>query len=192
MDAFNVELPAKVRDLHKDLATKFRQDGPRAEQLWRSFDKNKRAHAMVNIATGKLLLKPTDTRLGNLHLLIPEFNLLEISAPDDDRLLDLIRHRATTSLWEQYNGGVGEELGDATFIEKSLRNGLTGNTSDSLQYSLTIFTDNEKYAERTQYQNKKKFNQALSSFSSPATSGACVPRAIGDLILTRQHSYCYL
>ncbi|PVH89460.1 hypothetical protein DL98DRAFT_614758 [Cadophora sp. DSE1049] len=115
-------------------------------------------------------------------------NLQEIS--EDDRLLGLMRHRAKASLWEQYRSGVGDEPGDAAFIEQSMRVNDARNSCDrgnALRYWLNIFSDNEEYVKRVPYPNRVKYEEAYVLYSGTATSGKCLRRSIGDLVLRRQH-----
>ena len=190
MDSFAVTLPEQVRALHGDLARNFRQDGARFEQLWRCLDRNKRARVFLSTASGttpRVLISPQDTRL-EVHKVIPEMNLQEIS--EDDRLLDLMRYRSKSSLWEQYNSGVGDEPGDAPFIEQSMGlNGLhnTYDNGNTLRYWLNIFSDDEEYIKRIQYPNRMKYEEAQALYSGSATTGTCLPRSTGDLVLRRQH-----
>lgn len=92
-----------VKELHCDLRRKYRLHGPKVETLWRSFDKGLRTRAMkVGAAPGSLLKHRNDVSLGVVCKLVPEWNLRDVTDPDSDFLLHLLRFRATTTLLEQY------------------------------------------------------------------------------------------
>ncbi|MAD85306.1 MAG: hypothetical protein CL912_20295 [Deltaproteobacteria bacterium] len=189
MDPFAATLPEKARALHGDLARNFRQDGARFEQLWRCLDKNKRARVFLSTAGGnppKVLISPQDTRL-EIYKIIPGLKLQEIS--DDNRLLDLMRYRAECSLWEQYNKGVGDKPGDAAFNEQSMKVNSLHNShrANPLRYWLNIFSNDEEYIKRIQYPNRMKYEETRALYSGSATTGTCLPRSTGDLVLRRQH-----
>jgi hypothetical protein len=90
-----------------------------------------------------------DSSLGNVYKLVPEINLCDITEAGSDFLLDLLRHRAMKSLFEQYSDGADGCPGDLDFIEKMMR-------THDLRYveafsdCYTMFLDDEKYGESYQ------------------------------------------
>ena len=92
-----------IKDLHSDLAWKYAKYGATIETFWRSFDKRKRTKCMKDGSrNGEVLKHSLDASLGNVCKFIPEWNLRDITDPNSGLLLSMLRHRATTSLVEQY------------------------------------------------------------------------------------------
>ena len=82
-----------VKDLHSDLSRKYRTHGATIEDIWRSFDKNQRVRCLrAGAADGVVLKHPLDTSLGNAYKIIPEWNLRDITEPESDFLLHLLKH----------------------------------------------------------------------------------------------------
>ncbi|EWY99825.1 hypothetical protein FOYG_03763 [Fusarium oxysporum NRRL 32931] len=107
------------RELHGDLQRKWKAHGPKVETAWRSFNKAQRAKCMkAGSADGVFLKHLSDVSLGNTYMFIPEWNLADITEPNSDFLLDILKHRATKTLFEQYAEGVSGTLGDRHLIEK--------------------------------------------------------------------------
>ncbi|KAJ9299333.1 hypothetical protein DTO271G3_2955 [Paecilomyces variotii] len=94
--------PSAVRELHDDLARKYRRHAAAIESAWRSLDQKGRATCLKAGAKDGVVLKHRlDRSLGDA-IIIPEWNLRDITEPGSDFLLGLLKHRATTSLFEQY------------------------------------------------------------------------------------------
>jgi len=175
-----------IKELHKDLARKYQIHGTRIEQIWRSFDRRQRAKAFkAGAAEGLVLKDPMDRSLGNVYKLIPELNLHDITEPGSDYLLDLLKHRATKSLCEQYCKGVNHGPGDAIFISNSMRvNNLRH--VNSFRSCFTLFMDEEKYGQSFRVTNPAHYEQTMAALSMAVNAGLCVPQSTGELILERQ------
>ncbi|CAH0020106.1 unnamed protein product [Clonostachys rhizophaga] len=72
---------------------------------------------------GALLKYSSDESLGNVCKIVPERNLFDVTKSGSDFLLDLLQHRATTSLFEQYSGNPNGDPGDLDFIEEMIGTG---------------------------------------------------------------------
>ncbi|KAG4274524.1 hypothetical protein FPRO04_09191 [Fusarium proliferatum] len=97
-------------------------------------------------ADGLVLKHSSDVSLGNVYKFIPEWNLEDITAPNSDFLLDILKHRSTKTLFEQYAEGVSGTLGDRHLIEKMVREKNLRHV-DPFKHSYTYFCD-EKYGQR--------------------------------------------
>ncbi|KAK7419619.1 hypothetical protein QQX98_003210 [Neonectria punicea] len=173
-----------VRELHDDLARKYKQHGAQIEKTWRSLNKKRRSACLKAGATDGVVLKhATDTSLGEVWKVTPELNLHDISEPGSDFALDLIKHRATTSLFEQYCTGINGGQGDHQLIEtmiqtKNLRHVRT------FVHCYTFFTDDQNYG--ASFEITSHYEESLATFAPAIKAGLCVPQATGELILTRQ------
>jgi hypothetical protein len=95
-----------IKELQRDLARKYRLYGTKAEQIWRSLGKRQRAEVVkAGCADGAMLRDPGDQSLGIVYLLTPEWNLRDLTQPESDHLLQILEHRATNPLTEQYGEG---------------------------------------------------------------------------------------
>ena len=178
--------PTVVKELHKDLARKYQIHGTRIEQIWRSFDRSQRAMALKAGAAEILVLKdPMDRAMGNVYKIMPEWNLRDITEPESDYLLDLLKHRATESLFKQYCEGVNGGQGDAEFISNSM---LVNNLRhvDSFKYCFTLFMDDDQYGESFRVTDAARYNETMAGLSVAVKAGLCVPQSTGELILERQ------
>ena len=111
-----------IRELHGDLKRKWKAHGLKVETAWRSFDKSQRAKCM-NSGTiqGKVLKHSRDASLGNVCKFIPEWNLEDMTDPESNLLLEVLEHRATKSLSEQYRSGHNGTAGDLDLIDEIAR-----------------------------------------------------------------------
>ena len=126
-----------------------------------------------------VLKTPKDQSLGNVNAIMPEWNLRDLTKPDSDFAIDLLKHYATKPLEELYATGVYDGPGDAEFIKTSMReNGLR--YSKQLPYSVTLFMPGDQYEYSFTVNEPAMYNQPL------VDSGHCVPRTTGELILSRQ------
>jgi hypothetical protein len=186
MEAAMQGKPSTIKELHNDLARKYQVHGTRIEQIWRSFDRGQRAKAVKDgAAEGLVLRDPEDRAMGNVYKFMPEWNLRDITEPGSDFLLDLLKHRATTSLCEQYAKGVGSSPGDAAFIFNSMHvNNLRH--ADSFKYCFTMFMDEEQYGKSYIAETRARYEETMAGLSTAVNARVCVPQSTGELILERQ------
>ncbi|KAF5608304.1 hypothetical protein FPANT_520 [Fusarium pseudoanthophilum] len=173
-----------IRELHDDLQRKWKAHGPKVETAWRSFNKAQRAKCMkAGSADGVVLKHSSDVSLGNVYKFIPEWNLADITAPNSDFLLDILKHRATKTLFEQYAEGVSGTLGDRHLIEKMVREKNLRHI-DPFKHSYTYFYD-EKYGESFTVQ-PKHLEEVMKGLRIAVDHGVLIPRSLGELVLQRQ------
>ena len=146
----NDSLETIVKELQKDLVRKYERHHDAVGRYWRSFDANQRARCMkAGAKDAKLLEHPLDRALGNICKFIPEWNLRDITRPGSDALLDLLDHRTSKSLYDQYYDGLNGGKGDANFILDMIHNG--GLRLDQTQFPgldddcYMQFTDGQDY-----------------------------------------------
>ncbi len=175
---------ALVKELHADLVRKYKKYKASIESFWHSFDATQRAACLRAGATdGDVLRHAMDDSLGSSCNFIPELNLLDIADSGPDFLLDLLQHRATTSLFEQYcvgeNGGPGDH-GVIAVIErvKGLRHAQT------FDKRITMFLDRDRYGEL--FRIRGSMNEVFGPLLPAVRDGFCVPESTGQLILVRQ------
>lgn len=106
-----------IQELHKDLASKWRQHEQIVRVIWQELGRSKREDILKGSITGGLILKDhEDDAFGDMCFIVPEWNLHELAEPNSDLLLDLIHHRASTWLSDQYVFGPNNGLGNEGFI----------------------------------------------------------------------------
>lgn len=173
-----------VKELQVDLARKYRIHSSAVESAWRSFDKNQRTRCLTaGAADGVVLKHPLDVSLGNVYKLMPEWNLRDITEPGSDFLLDLLKHRATKSVFEQYCAGPNGRPGDHALIDEMMRvRGLRH--VQPFKDCYTFFTDEETYGRSVKIQSHH--TDTLAGFGPAIRARLCVPQATGELILQRQ------
>ncbi|KAH6896032.1 hypothetical protein B0T10DRAFT_397431 [Thelonectria olida] len=172
-----------VKELHEDLAHKYKLHAATIESAWRSFNKAQRTKCVkVGAADGVVLKNPEDRSLGNVYKMMPEWNLRDITAPGSDFLLDHLKYRASKSLFEQYLGGPNDGPGDYGIIIDSMRTKNLRHV-DSYEDSYTFFLD-EKYGASFKLLSEKA--ETLAEFAPAIKAGLCVPQSTGELILHRQ------
>lgn len=173
-----------IRELHGDLQRKWKAHGPKVETAWRSFNKAQRAKCMkAGSADGVVLKHSSDVSLGNVYKFIPEWNLADITEPSSDFLLDILKHRATKTLFEQYAEGVSGTLGDRHLIEKMVREKNLRHV-DPFKHSYTYFYDG-KYGESFTVQ-PKHLDEVMKGLRIAVDHGVLIPRSLGELVLQRQ------
>ncbi|KAI1264339.1 hypothetical protein F5Y18DRAFT_390167 [Xylariaceae sp. FL1019] len=179
----NYSIANMVTDLHHDLARKWRVHGDRIQELWRSFGPGLRGKAMkAGAAEGSLLKHSSDASLGEVYKFLPEYNLKDVTAPGDF-LLDMLKHRATASLEEQYLDGFNGRPGDYEHIMEMRRtHGLRH--ADSFVDCWTFFMDGDKYGRPFKLVKDKE--ESLAAFAPAIRAGMCIPHSVGELVLNRQ------
>ncbi|KAL2826693.1 hypothetical protein BDW59DRAFT_179403 [Aspergillus cavernicola] len=177
--------PEFVKQLREDLSRKYQLHGPRIEQLWRSWSASQREEAVrAGAKGGEVLRTPTDKNLGRVRLFMPEWNLQDLAGPHPDVLLFRLRHRATTSLTEQYARGPNGEPGDAETIQRGMREGLRH--VKLYPHEFTQFYAEDVYGQSMDAGNANNYRQVLAGMSTAVNAGVIVPRSTGELILQRQ------
>ncbi|OJJ51136.1 hypothetical protein ASPZODRAFT_11979 [Penicilliopsis zonata CBS 506.65] len=171
-----------LKELHRDLVRKYSRHGAKVEELWRSFGQGARVKAMkAGAANGEVLKNPTDRSMGNVYKMLPEWNLRDVTEPESDYLLDMLKHRATKTLVEQY------QQGDAEFIFNSIRdNGLRHADESKLKYCFALFMDEQSYGRCMQVTDPARYQQTMSDLAFAVNARVCVPQTTGELIMQRQ------
>ncbi|KAF2786626.1 hypothetical protein K505DRAFT_330229 [Melanomma pulvis-pyrius CBS 109.77] len=175
-----------VRVLHRDLAGKFKRHGSRIEQMWRSFSQEQRGNILRDASHDRAILEtPQDTSLGNVYKLIPEWNLRDITSPSSDFLLDILKHRATTSLEEQYCRGVNGRSGDHEHIVDMMqRKNLQLTDASTYTNCYTLFLE-EHYGQSYKITPGKE-DEVLPGLRPAIEAQLVIPQAVGELVLMRQ------
>ncbi|KAM0249261.1 hypothetical protein ACHAP5_002913 [Fusarium lateritium] len=182
MDDYSTSL--MIKELHGDLARKYKTHGPKVEAAWRSFNRLQRAKCMKEgMAEGAVLKHSSDTSLGNVYKFIPEWNLADLTDPKSDRLLDILKYRATTSLCEQYSAGVNGSPGDFELIDEMTKKKNLRHVN-SFTNCYTFFYE-EKYGESIKV-SPQHIDEVLASLRVAIDRGILVPQSLGELILQRQ------
>ncbi|KAK1143578.1 hypothetical protein N8T08_006188 [Aspergillus melleus] len=115
-----------IQELHRDLSRKWKLYEKEIRETWRQCDKLEREGVLIGKRAGGLVLDSYDDESrGEIGFLIPEWNLQDLAEPDSDLLLDLIKHRATNWLSDQYLMGPNGELGDEKHILETIDCGDT-------------------------------------------------------------------
>lgn len=185
-----------LKEAHKDLSRKYRRHAAAIETAWQSFNQAQRVQCVkAGAADGVVLKNPTDGSLGNVYKILPEWNLRDITEPGSDYLLDLLKYRATTSLFNTYRAGPDGAFkgGDRGVIEESMakRNLRHVNPFEDC-YTLFMGSDippydredHEEYGRS--YHIPKQHKEALEGFRPAIQAGLCLPQSTGDFILQRQ------
>jgi hypothetical protein len=178
-----------VKELHRDLARKFQRHGSRIEQVWRSLGQEQRKKVLQDGAReGELLAYPQDASMGNVYKIMPEWNLQDLTPPSSESLLDILKHRATTPLHEQYRSGVNGGPGDhAHIVDMMERKNLQLVSASTFKNCYTDFMDGETYGKSYKVKSFAKA-EFLAGMKPAIQAQLIVPQATGDLILTRQMS----
>jgi hypothetical protein len=173
-----------LKELHADLGRKYKKHEAVIETIWRSFDATKRAACLrAGAAEGVVLRHPTDASLGDVCKFIPECNLRDIADSGPDFLLDLIKHRATTSLFQQYCEGDRGGPGDHGPIAEMQRTvGLRH--VRTFDRCFTLFLDENQYGQS--FEMRGAVNAIPAPLMPAIRAGLCVPQATGELNLQRQ------
>jgi hypothetical protein len=181
-------MDSTVRDLHRDLVRKYKTHGSRVEQMWPHLGQEQREKILRAAShDGSILEHPLDTRLGNVCKLIPEWNLRDIVSPSSNSLLDILKHRATATLQEQYICGVNEGPGDHEHIVDMMQTRNLRLVDDSkYENCYTFFFDEDSYGQSYKISSGKE-DEVLGNMTSALEAKLVVPQAIGELILMRQN-----
>ena len=173
-----------VKDLHRDLVRKYDRHGAAVEQYWRSFDQNQRTQCIKAGAVKDRVLKHhLDQSMGNVYKIIPEINLRDITDPDDQLLLDLLKQRARTTLLHQYAAGPKGGYGDHALI-KQMMDTENLHLANHDKNGFTLFLDEDQYGQSMTIMRQE--SEVLAGLAPAIEAGFCVPQELGELILQRQ------
>ncbi|XP_014553642.1 hypothetical protein COCVIDRAFT_107162 [Bipolaris victoriae FI3] len=175
-----------VKELHDDLARKYRQHGKRVEEMWRSLSQEQRKKIMEAGSHDGAVLKHTeDTGLENVYKFIPEWNLRDVTSPSSNFFLDMLKHRATSPLQTQYTTGFNGRPGDhAHILDMMQRKNLRLNDVSQYKDCYTLFLTEDGYGESVKILAEKQ--EVLANMKPAMQAGFIVPQATGELILMRQ------
>jgi hypothetical protein len=179
-------MESEVKALHSDLARKFRLHGTRIGQMWRALSPKQRERVMREGShKGEVLKDPQDSSLGVVYKFMPEWNIRDITS-SPDYFLDILKHRATTPLQDQYNEGVSGGPGDhAHIVGMMQKKNLQLDNASKFKDCYTLFFDAEKYGESIEISPAQKAN-VLAAMRPAIQAQLMVPQATGELILMRQ------
>ncbi|KAF5714562.1 hypothetical protein FMUND_7371 [Fusarium mundagurra] len=133
---------------------------------------------------GQVLKHSRDASLGNVCKFIPEWNLKDITDPDSDLLLDILKHRAKKSLTEQYRSGHNGTAGDLDLIDEMTRTRNLRHVDD-FKNCFTFF-DEREYGFSFRVPAGQNVKEALSGMESAMQQRYIIPQSLGELILQRQ------
>lgn len=179
-------LSDEVKTLHRNLGRKYKRHGSRVEQMWRSLNQVQRAKVLRK---GFLQIpkSPTDSSHGNVNKLIPEWNLRDITDPSSDILLNMLKHRSTTSLQDQYkfevNGGSGDHL---HIMEVTTKKNLAHPDAHKLEDCYTLLFDEENFGKSVKVPPSGDKLFILKAMAPIMRAQLIVPQSTGDFILYRQ------
>ncbi|PFH61501.1 hypothetical protein XA68_17158 [Ophiocordyceps unilateralis] len=174
-----------VRELHSNLALRYRTHVTAIEAIWRSLDKDQQAACLEagKKEEKKMLEYPVDRALGTVGEIANNINLLNDDLLDSELFLDILHWRSSSSLLDQYCSGFAGCSGDGDHtVTMLLSYGMTG---CSLHF-VTMFTNVSSWGETIQVFNcvdKKKLRDTI---VGPLLAFYCLPTPIGDRILARQ------
>jgi hypothetical protein len=176
-----------VKDLARDLKRKYKLHGQRIVQIWHSLDQQKRIRVIKDGAyKGHVLRDPHDTRLGNVNMITPEWNLRDLTKTQPEVLLKMLEHRATSSLQSQYTIGMDGLNGDHAHIVDIMQNhNLRLRDAHQYENCYTLFYDEESYGRSIRIKRGNK-REVLAGMEPAIRACLIVPQAVGDLILMRQ------
>jgi hypothetical protein len=176
-----------IKELHRDLASKYRQHGSRIEEMWGSLSQEERKKIMKGGSRdGAVLEHAEDTSLENVYKFIPEWNIRDITSPSSNVFLDMLKHRATSPLQVQYTTGFNGRPGDhAHIVDMMKRKNLKLNNASQYKNCYTLFLTEDGYGESVKILAEKR-EEVLANMKPAIQAQLIVPQATGELILMRQ------
>ncbi|KAL4865170.1 hypothetical protein BDV12DRAFT_155522 [Aspergillus spectabilis] len=181
----NYTQPEHLKQLQRDLSRKYELHGERISDIWHSWSPLQRARALkAGAADGVMLQTRTDRSLGNVRLIIPDWNLRDLTESDPETFMSKLRHRATTPLNEQYARGPNGGPGDADIIFNSMQRGLEH--VQRFRNEFTRFWGEDDYGESSEAKDAATYRQVMAGLATAVNARLVVPRATGELIMQRQ------
>ncbi|KAK4150048.1 ipa protein [Chaetomidium leptoderma] len=177
---------AILKELHADLARKYNKHEAAIQSFWRGFDAEQRERCVrAGAAEGVVLRHSLDPSMGNVCKIIPEWNLRDIA--DDgpgDFLLNLLKHRATTSLLDQYHSPSPCGPGDRDLITGMIRTRNLRHVNPYRNCYTFFYDEDENYGKS--FQIRSHHAEVLANFDRAIQAGACIPQSTSELVLERQ------
>ncbi|KAL2884323.1 hypothetical protein SGCOL_000264 [Colletotrichum sp. CLE4] len=170
--------PDKIRI--RSLVRLYELHGETLLTYWKGLDRTGREFVLRNSSVCRILSNITSPGTEFAHFLGPEWNHGSITNPDDNFFADILKHRATSSLTEQYNNGVNGVQGDCDFTCERFADHFA---PCLVQYDgdIMCFADCEEYPRTV---NIVVYYQAMADIKTDHT--LWVPEPVGELIVARQ------
>jgi hypothetical protein len=174
-----------LRELHADLHRRYLRCASEVESTWRRLTAVERESTLrAGLVDGQMLRFREDGSLGNVHLIVPEWNLQDLARGPADNLLDMLRHRATRDLNELYMGTAeGDPPGDGDFIRAMVKGHGLGH-KDAFQDCWMFFFDLGRYGSSMHIQ--RDHTDILTRLDDLVNSNLIIPQRVGELVITRQ------
>ncbi|ROT35147.1 hypothetical protein SODALDRAFT_395051 [Sodiomyces alkalinus F11] len=175
-----------LRRLHYDLCRKYQLHGDKVVNTWCNLTPGQRWEmTKAGAADGVIPENPWDQSLGSMRSLIPEWNLHDISW-SPEYFLNILHHRATTTLRQQYLGSSDRDdcVGDHDAVAGIMR---THNLAHAKEFEdcYIIFVDGDKYGRSFKMQEDET-EAAKDDLRRALNERLCLPQAVGVLVLMRQ------
>lgn len=186
-EAPNGGLVAKLRST---LQEKYLAHEDKVNTAWRAMDQNQRVQILKELWDDYMLEDPEDDSNHPIQLLIPEWNLRDLTKPGSDYLLLLLKHRASRTSMQQYNEGVvtsGTRPEDGDYdriMEMWMNEGLRYPNSETVENIWAVFRDDSQYGEVMD----TRTSETLQGQETLLMSGPLLPYAIAYFILLRQQT----
>ncbi|KAI8214024.1 hypothetical protein K4K54_001195 [Colletotrichum sp. SAR 10_86] len=166
----------QVQEEHETLRKKWDMHEGRLQRHWDSLDQDQRRECILKLNDGENIpWHPEDSAHGGvLSSLVPEWNLRDLTDPDEDRLLDIMANRAIPDLIDQYR------VNDKDFIEKRMETHEL-RVNATFRDAYIMFIDSDQYGQAVQIP-RSKMNEIAWAFRM----GNMLPKGIGEMILCRQ------
>ncbi|KAM0551828.1 hypothetical protein ACHAPJ_008163 [Fusarium lateritium] len=172
-------------ELYADLARKYRSHGDVVESAWRSFDVHQRRRCFIASADDGVVLESSSTiPPGEGYVFLPEWNLANIAEEEPNVLLDMLKHRATKTFYEQYHGGVNGTAGDYELVNQIVQGNISSCTN-AYKDCYTFFREDEQLYGHS-FKVDPHDDKYAAKLRTALENGDCIPQQVGELVLKRQ------
>ncbi|PYH90739.1 hypothetical protein BO71DRAFT_333764 [Aspergillus ellipticus CBS 707.79] len=163
-----VERPDILQHDQRDLRDRYEMHFMKIRRIWSSLDKaGKERLIRAGLADGNLPKDSTDKSLGNSWRLVPEWNLKDLAESGSDFVLDMISHRATTSLPEQFIQGVDGGPGDGEVVFELMGNNEIEQIQCRCPNEFTLFANGPDYGSYCTIRDPGERFEKVSEIVSP-------------------------
>ncbi|KAH7359483.1 hypothetical protein B0T11DRAFT_115532 [Plectosphaerella cucumerina] len=174
-----------LQALHADLHRRYSRSTAEIESTWRRLTAAERESTLrAGGADNQILRSREDDSLGNVHLIVPEWNLQDLASGPADNLLNILHDRATRDLHALYMGSVdGGPLGDGDFIQAMVNeHGLKH--KDVFRDCWTFFVDG-RYGSSIRIEPDHA-DHVLTGLDVLVKPNLVIPQRVGELVIARQ------